>query len=196
MNATPAFSQYENPWSVPFAEHRRVAARLSRRAALGRAAVLGSIGGEARLLLVVVRAGVVDHAQGAAEFALEVGAGPGFGVDGFERREVAAEGLVGAVELLDALLRLAGLAFDGHERAGELFDHLLAALLQFVLAAAEFFEFALLALDLLLLTAQRKELFLGFLHLVADALRAGGRLAGGDRHGDGRAMISSSSGGS
>ena len=168
-----------------FAEHRRVAALYTRRAALCSAVVLGRVGGEPGLLLVIVRTRVVHRAQGAAEFALEIGAGPAFGIDGFERCEVAAERFVGAVELLDPLLRLAGLAFDRHEGAGELFDHLRAALLQFVLTAAEFFEFALLAFDLLLLSAEREELLLGFLHLVANALGAGSGLARGGGYGNG-----------
>ena len=127
VNATPALSQYRKLGRSVVAEHLLVT--LARRRARAGAA-LGGLGGEPRLLLVELRAGVIDHAQRAAEFALQIGAGPAFRVDGFERVQVRAEGFAVACSCSTRFCASVGLALDDDQRAGQFFDHLGAARLR------------------------------------------------------------------
>ena len=64
-----------------------------------------------------------------------------------------------------AALRVVCLPLQHDERARQLVGHLRAAVLQFLLAPAEFLQFALLFFDLLLLAVELQQLLLRLLHL-------------------------------
>src|SRR5438874_115759 len=73
-------------------------------------------------------------------------------------------------QLLHFLLRFVGFSLEYDEGTGELVGHFRAAAVELFLPAAEFLEFALLFLDLLLLALELKQLLLRPLHLRIDLL--------------------------
>ena len=77
---------------------------------------------------------------------------------------------VGGADLLQLLLRIVAFPFQDHERARKFVRHLRAAPLQLFLSPAQFFQLALLFLDLLRLPFQLQELFLRLLHLRIEVL--------------------------
>ena len=66
---------------------------------------------------------------------------------------------------LDALLGIIKFALQDDCGAGELLDHLRLALVELILATAEFLQLAFLLLDHVLLALEREELILGALDL-------------------------------
>ncbi len=76
------------------------------------------------------------------------------------------KGFVDRTELLDPLLGIVNLALEDDQGSGEMLDHLGFALLELLLPPAQFLEFPLLLLNLLLLALELDELLLRLLHLI------------------------------
>ena len=111
--------------------------------------------------------GILDGTESLAELAWQILRAPCAGIDVLKLAEVLTEGSVDGVHLLDAFLRFLGLALNDHQRAGELVEHVGAALLQAVLASLEFLEAGLLAFDLLLFLLEAFKLCPDLLDFVA-----------------------------
>ena len=123
---------------------------------------------EPAALLAVFGPRVVHRAQSAAQFLVQVGRDSRSWIDRFKQFEMLAEAFASGAELLHFFLRVGGFAFEHDERARQLVGHLGAAAVEFLLAAAQLLEFALLFLDLFLLALELEELFLRLLHLGID----------------------------
>ena len=80
------------------------------------------------------------------------------------------DGDIRATGQVHGLVRLVGAAGRLGHRPDELLNHFRFALLELLLAPAEFLEFPLLLLDLILLPLQREERLLRLLHLGVEVL--------------------------
>lgn len=128
----------------------------------------GGLGGNLRLGLGKLGAGILHAAEGLAEFAGELRIAPRAGVDGFQVAEVLGERIIDRVELLEAFLGFLDLALDDHERAGELVEHVGASGLEFVLTPLEFLEALFFAFDFLLFLLEALEFGANLLHFVSE----------------------------
>src|ERR1043165_1198359 len=75
------------------------------------------------------------------------------------------ETLPGCADLLEPALRVICLPLEYDQRASQFISHFRATVLQFVLAATEFLQFAFLFFDLLLLAFELQQLLLRLLNL-------------------------------
>ena len=78
--------------------------------------------------------------------------------------------LASSADLLELFLRVVSFPLQHDKRSRQLVSEFCAAALEFFLTPAQFFQLAFLLLNLILLSLERDELLLRFLHLRIEVL--------------------------